>query len=78
MGRMDETYKWRLEITVDPMWVADGLDLTAARMHDILTTYFGHVRADEIRVKTLSAPERKQIRAEQGEHIPGYGARYQE
>jgi len=59
-------YKWTVEIEVDPIWVADGIDLTSERMHEILMTYYGHVYSHEITCKTVKAPNPKRIRKEQG------------
>lgn len=67
-----KTYKWVVEIEIDPLWVADGFDLTDARAHSILRGELPYAHSGEITTKVLSAPDPKQIRCEQGYHEPGY------
>lgn len=73
-----EWYEWIVKIRVDPKWVADGLDLTSARMQDIMTTALGWISPSELDVETISAPHWKQVRAEQGYDVPGFVPRYSE
>lgn len=68
----NKTYKWTVEITVDPIWVADGFNLTEDRLLDILQQELGFVCSHEVGGKVLKAPDPKQIRAEQGYKEEGY------
>ncbi len=68
----NKTYKWTVEIEVDPLWVADGFDLTTDRLQDMLMNELRHATSSEISGAVLKAPDPKQIRAEQGYKEPGY------
>jgi hypothetical protein len=64
-GKLD-AFRWVVAITVDPIWVADGLDLTKERMHRIMLRAIGWAREGEVDCEILSAPDPTRIRSEQG------------
>ncbi len=66
------TYRWTVEIEVDPIWVADGFDLDEEDLNDMLRQRLGYAHSDEYSGRVLKAPDPKQIRAEQGYDEPGY------
>lgn len=61
-----KSFKWTVEIIVDPTWVADGFELTEDRAHDMLAhdLQFAHNR--EIGVRIVKSPSDKRIAKEQG------------
>ena len=59
-------FVWTVEIEVSPTWVADGLDLTPERLHDLLTKALPYVRMSEIAVRAVSSPDPDAIAHEQG------------
>lgn len=63
---MANWYTWTAEISVDPMWVADGFELTEERLMDMVRKTLGYAYQNEIKVKVLSAPDNARIRQEQG------------
>lgn len=71
---MSKPFVWRAEftLTVAPVWVADGFDLTEERLNRILEEAFsnelGFATEDEVLVagKVTKAPAPSAIRKEQG------------
>lgn len=62
-------WKLEVELSIDPMWVADGFEATPGRIKELLEEKlldyaYGHEKI--IKVKTLEAPEQSRIRLEQG------------
>ena len=71
-GADDPDYSWTVEIRVHPRWVADGFNLTAERLDDILVRTLSFATGAEFSARVISAPDPKQIRAEQGYREEGY------
>ena len=70
----DGRYTWTVEIKVPPQWVADGLEITDDSLFDMLSTHYGWIPAGAVAGRVLSAPDPRQVRAEQGYKEPGYTA----
>lgn len=62
----DGFYYWILEVGFHKAWVADGIDFTDNRTHDMLARYFGHLYSHEIKAKVLSRPPDKAVAEEMG------------
>lgn len=65
-------YTWTVQITIDPVWVADGFNITNERAHDIIAHALPHANGHEFSAKVLSAPDPMQIKCEQGTAVEGY------
>lgn len=59
-------YTWTVQISVADTWVADGFDLTADRLKDMVLADLGYAYDGEVRVKIIKAPKPEDIRKEQG------------
>lgn len=59
-------YKWTVEIEIADTWVADGVDLTSERMHDLICHAFPYAYGHELKAKTIKAPSDESIAKEQG------------
>lgn len=68
-------YVWTVQIEIDPKWVADGFDLDEDRLRDMLQNTLSCATSCEVGGKVLTAPDPKQIRAEQGCTVDGYKPR---
>ena len=68
----DKAYRWVVEIEIDPLWVGDGFDLDEQRVLDMLLADLNYARTHEVSASIVSAPDPRQIRAEQGYKEPGY------
>ena len=62
----DGFYCWKVSVRVHARWVADGFELTADRLNDILANVLGWAYDHEFGGEVLAAPDPMQIRAEQG------------
>ena len=61
--------KWTVEIEVADTWVADGFELDAERLHNVIMSgMLGYAYDNEVKVKIIGKPEPKVIR-----EIQGYG-----
>lgn len=67
---MKKTYKWIIEIEVDPSWVADGFDMTDERAHEMLQKELPYSHSWETSAKVLTAPNKSDIMDEQGYSKP--------
>jgi hypothetical protein len=65
----DRPYSWLVQIEADPKWVADGLDLTQARVDDMLIDHFGWIGSHELWGTVLTSPAKGRIRVEQGANL---------
>jgi len=63
------TFRWVLQFDVAETWVTNGLDLTPERMHAIVSKALGWIREGELRVSTVAAPVRRDIRVAQGHAV---------
>lgn len=63
---MKRFYKWTVEVEMDPMWVADGFDLTDERAVDMVRAYMPHVYGHEVRARVLSRPPDEAVATEMG------------
>ena len=59
-------FRWTVSIEVDETWVADGYEITAERIHEMMQHEIGGAYASEIGVKVLRAPKPERIRKVQG------------
>ena len=59
-------YEWTVKIRVSAVWVADGFDLDADRLHDMVSSDLGYASTDEIECEIVEAPDQREIRKEQG------------
>lgn len=62
----EQRYKWVVEFSVDPTWVADGFDLTKERAETMLRTELNGAYSHEATARIISAPPAKRIATEQG------------
>lgn len=66
-ARPSDKYRWVVAIEVSPVWVADGFDLTPARLRDIaLGKILPWARPEEVATEVIEAPDSRAIRREQG------------
>lgn len=49
-------FKWTVEFTVNPAWVADGFDLTEDRAKDMIENALPFSHGSETAVKIISSP----------------------
>lgn len=60
-------FKWVVEFTIDPSWVADGFDLTKERAIDMLATDLMYANPKtELGARIIKAPNKADIRKAQG------------
>lgn len=59
-------YTWTVQISVADTWVADGFDLTADRLKDMVLSDLGYAHDGEVVTKIIRAPKPEDIRKEQG------------
>ncbi len=74
---MDD-YEWTVKIKVSPVWVADGFDLDKDRLLEMIAHDLDHAHSFEFDGEILSAPDPKQIQAEQGYKVEGYEPRMED
>ncbi len=60
------TYKWTIEVVVDPIWVADGFDLTPERAQRMLRRELDFAHEHEVTATVTEAPDPDAIAVEQG------------
>lgn len=63
---MNKRFKWTVQIEIDETWVADGFELTADRVQDMLLSELSYAREDEVSARVLRAPSPAAIRRAQG------------
>ncbi len=63
---MADKYEWVVRIKVDPVWVADGFNLTDDRMQRIMEHAMPYAYSHEIECEVLESPTDESIAAEQG------------
>lgn len=63
---MADFYEWTIKIRVAPSLVADGLDLTADRMRQIVCRGLPYVSESAIDIEVVSAPPADDVAKEQG------------
>lgn len=61
-----KTFRWVAEIEISEVWVADGFELSAELLHDILWRHLGYAHPEEIATSILEAPAQADIRRAQG------------
>lgn len=59
-------YEWTVKIRVSANWVADGFDLDADRVHDMVARDLTHAYGSEIQCEIVTAPSADDIAREQG------------
>jgi hypothetical protein len=59
-------YTWTVEITLDPTLVADGADLTDAKVHEMLSRFYSFAYGHELGARVIDAPDPEDIAKEQG------------
>lgn len=60
-------FKWTVSIEVDEVWVADGFNLTADRLHDMVQSDLGFATEGEIVCTIVKAPKPEAIAKVQGD-----------
>lgn len=59
-------YEWTVKIRVAATWVADGFDLDADRLYDMVANDLSYARGHEIETEIVASPPAADIRYEQG------------
>jgi hypothetical protein len=59
-------FKWIVSIEVDPLWIADGFNLTEERLNEMLLRELSWAYAHEVKGQIIEAPDPKAILKEQG------------
>ncbi len=59
-------YYWTLRVGIHKTWVADGVDFTDRKVHDMLTHVFRYATGDVLRGKVLAQPSSKAVATEMG------------
>lgn len=59
-------FKWTVDIEVNEVWVADGFEVTAERLQEMLQEAIGFSYESETRVRVVKAPSEQEIRKAQG------------
>lgn len=54
--------KWTIEIGVDPLWVADGFDMTDERAKQMLEEHIQYAMGHEVSAKVLRRPPEQLIK----------------
>lgn len=63
---MSKTFKWTVTFEVDPEWVADGFNLTAARSLEMLANELPFAHYSDLDARVVKAPSRDSIAKCQG------------
>lgn len=63
---MNTPYKWTVEFSVAPTWVADGFEMTDERALEMLSNDLSSAYGYELGTKVIKAPSQERIRKEQG------------
>jgi len=63
---MKTKFKWTVEFEIDPVWVADGFNLTDENANLMILSFLSFARSDEVNAKVIKAPDPALIRKEQG------------
>lgn len=58
---------WTVRIGVDPVWVADGFELTDDNLHEAICELLPYAQFEEIETKVVLRPKASRIRKLQGE-----------
>lgn len=59
-------YKWTVEIEVNELWVADGFQIDADMVQEMIQGRIGYSYEHETRVRVVKAPSVDEIRKAQG------------
>src|SRR5690242_18883125 len=59
-------YKWTIEIEVNEVWVADGFEVTAENIQEMLQERIGFAHDNETRCRVVKSPSVNSIRKAQG------------
>ena len=59
-------FKWAVEIEINEVWVADGFEVTAERIQELIQEAIGYAYDHESRVRVIAAPDPEEIRKAQG------------
>lgn len=62
-------FKWTVEIEVNEIWVADGFEVTAEGVKEMIQEAIGYSYEHETRVRVVSSPDPTEIKKAQG-YIP--------
>lgn len=62
-------FKWTIEIEINEVWVADGFEITADRIQEMIQEALGFSREEETRVSVIAAPHPDEIRKAQGYEV---------
>lgn len=57
---------WMLEVGIHKTWVADGVDFTDDKLHDMLAHAFRYAYGHELKGKVLSRPPNEEVAKEMG------------
>lgn len=63
---MKRKLKWVIEVSVDPLWVADGFEFTKDNVQDHVRQMIRYATGEEVKARVLKAPAKKIIRKLQG------------
>ena len=59
-------YKWIVEIEISEVWVADGFEITADDVQEMIQKQIGYSYEHETRVRIVKSPTVEEIRLTQG------------
>lgn len=59
-------YEWTVKVRVNAVWVADGFNLDADRMHDIMSHDLDYAHYHEIETEIVAAPDADEVAREMG------------
>lgn len=63
---MDKSFKWTIEIEIDPGWVADGFDVDDGWVQDMLMQMLSGATCYEVNGRVIKRPALASIMKEQG------------
>lgn len=67
VAKKPESYKWVIELEIDPVWVADGFEADEFHIAEAIRAYsLGYAYPHEVKAKILKRPSKKRILKEQG------------
>lgn len=59
-------YSWLVQVTVDPVWVADGFNLNDDTAREMVGNWLSHAHGSEYDAKVMFTPDIARIAKEQG------------
>jgi hypothetical protein len=59
-------YEWTVKVRVNATWVADGFELNANRLHEMIARNLGYAHYNEIETEVVSAPDADEVAREMG------------